>query len=143
MWSALNHLKYFNSAVADHQPLLPECHPQRTACLLLLSSISLSLPHSLTTNSCALESDSFFRTCCFGNHLTQCDLSSYHLCALYAPNTYRPIDTVREGTWATLHMEMISINYHFPGEGRTARGRESETKVRTTGMFRWRDALNV
>lgn len=43
MWSALNHLKYFNFAGADHQPLLPECHPQRTACLLLLSSLTLSL----------------------------------------------------------------------------------------------------
>lgn len=93
MWPALNHLKYFNFAGADHQPLLPECHPQRTARLPLLFLI----PRSLFANSSALESDSFFfssLTCCFGNHLTQCDLSSYHLCALYAPNTYRPIDTV-------------------------------------------------
>lgn len=56
MWPALNHLKYFNFAGADHQPLLPECHPQRTAHLPLLFLI----PRSLSANSSALESDSFF-----------------------------------------------------------------------------------
>lgn len=56
MWPALNHLKYFNFAGADHQPLLPECHPQRNARLPLLFLI----PRSLSANSSALESDLFF-----------------------------------------------------------------------------------
>ena len=50
----------------------------------------------------------------FGSPLAREHCSSYHPSPLHSPNTYRPVGTPLGGIWATLHMEMISINYHFP-----------------------------
>lgn len=59
------------------------------------------------------------------------DWSSYRLTQLHTPNIYRPIDTPWGGIYTTLHMEMISINYHSPltrqrGWGETKEPRQQE-----------------
>ena len=87
----------------------------------------LSFRYFLPSNSSALE----LVLWSFGSHLAPYDWSSYHLTLLYTPNIYRPIDTPWGGIYTTLHMEMISINYHSPltrqrGGGETKEPRQQE-----------------
>lgn len=97
MCPALNDPKYFNFCGYWPSPPLWECHRLRTEPLPLLKLLcpwvgfSTVLWQSFNTVWLQVLSP-----------------------PLYAPNTYRPIDTRRRGTCTTLHMEMISINYHSP-----------------------------